>query len=725
VENKIDDDTEFYEGELKEAIDTGGIIGKNMQKYSPSDIRNFAIVGHASCGKTMLSEAMLACGGVIGRMGRIIDGSTVSDYHPSEKQRHISVQTSLLHTGWMDKKFNIIDTPGYFDFSSEALSGLRVADFALVVVHAQHGINVGTERAWNYATHFGIPKILVINALDKVNANFEQALAAARQRFGPGVFPMNIPLNPGPGFNQLLDVLRSKIVTYSDDRGKFTEVPAMGPAREQVADLHRELIEHIAESDDSLLTKYLDDGGLSEDEFRAGIHAAVQKQQFIPLFCTSAETNIGVARLMDFIAKYGPSPADRKRYAAIDGNDSAIEVRSTDPEPVAHIFKTMAEPHFGELSFFRIYSGTLKPGMELFNADRGITERLGQLYTLNGHTRDMVEELTAGDIGATVKLKDTHTGDTLCSATRPVKLMKVQYPQPTIHAALLLSIKGEEDKVAAGLAALHMEDPAFVYRVDPELHQTIISAQGELHLEILIDRLRRRFNAHVELGEPRIPFRETILAPADSKYRHKKQTGGAGQFAEVWMRIQPLPRDSGVQFTESLSGQNVDRVFVPSVEEGVQNACREGILAGFKVVDLKIDFYDGKMHPVDSKDIAFQIAGYFAFKEAFMNARPCLLEPIHHIEIRIPEDCLGKVMGDISSRRGRIVGIDSDGSFQVIRAEVPARDLYRYSSQLRSLTAGRGVHTEKFHHYTEMPHELEQKVIEEFRKRRAENNVKN
>jgi elongation factor G len=308
--------------------------------------------------------------------------------------------------------------------------------------------------------------------------------------------------------------------------------------------------------------------------------------------------------------------------------------------------------------------------------------------------------------------------------SRPVKLAKVQYPQPTIHASLNVTAKGEEDKVAAGMAALHEEDPTFLYRVDSELHQTIISAQGELHLEVIIDRLRRRFNAHVELGEPKVPFRETIKMPADSKYRHKKQTGGSGQFAEVWMRIEPLARDSGVEFTQSLSGQNVDRVYVPSVEEGVANACAEGILAGYKVVDVKIDFYDGKMHPVDSKDIAFQIAGYFAFKEAFMKGRPCLLEPIHHIEVRIPEDCLGKVMGDISSRRGRILGIETDGHFQVIRAEVPARELYKYSSVLRSLTAGRSLHNERLDHYSEMPRELEQRVIEEAKKRKAEGQTK-
>jgi elongation factor G len=693
-----------------------------MQKYPAQDIRNFAIVGHASCGKTILSEAMLACAGVIGRMGRIADGSTVSDYHVSEKQRQISVQTSFLHAEWMGKKFNILDTPGYLDFISEALSALRVADCAVVVVHAQHGIGVGTEQVWKYATDFGIPKILVVNAMDKLNSHFDEVLAAAREHFGPGVFPMNLPINPGPGFNQVLDVLRNEVVTYdlAGARGKFAEIPATGEWEAKVNQLHSELIEHIAESDDTLLTKFFDQGGLSEAEFRSGIHAAVQSQHFIPLFCTAAETNVGVARLMDFIAKYGSSPVDRKRYAALDADGGVTEVRLTDPEAVAHIFKTMAEAHFGELSFFRVYSGALRSGMELYNTDRQTTERIGQIYLLNGRDRATTDELVGGDIGAVVKLKDTHTGNTLCAASRPVKLSKVQYPQPTIHASLQVMVKGEEDKVAAGMAALHEEDPTFLHRVDSELHQTIISAQGELHLEVIVDRLRRRFNAHVELGEPRVPYRETIKQSGDSKYRHKKQTGGAGQFAEVWMKVDPLPRDSGVVFTESLTGQNVDRVYVPSVEQGVENACREGILAGYKVVDVNVDFYDGKMHPVDSKDIAFQIAGYFAFKESFMKGRPCLLEPIFHIEVRIPEDCLGKVMGDISSRRGRILGIEAEGKFQVIRAQVPARELYKYSSVIRSLTGGRGLHSERLDHYSEMPRELEQRVIEEAKKRKAE-----
>jgi len=691
-----------------------------METHQPGDIRNFAIVGHASSGKTMLAEAMLACSGVISRMGRIAEGTTVSDYHVSEKQRQISVQTSFLHTEWQGKKFNILDTPGYLDFVGESLSALRVADFALVVVHAQNGIGVGTERVWNYATQYNIPKIIVISAVDKQNEHFDQVLADARAHYGHGVFPLSVPVNPGPGFNQVLDVLRSEMVTYdSDGKGKYKEEPAAGKWQERVTQLHKELIEHIAESDDSLLNKFFEEGSLSEEEFRAGIHAAVQKQLFIPLFCTSGETDVGIARLMDFIAKYGSSPVDRAKIMAKDSDDEEVEVALNHSDTVAQVFKTMNEEHFGELSFFRIYSGTVKQGSDLYNPARKVSERIGQIYLLNGRERTTVNQLGPGDIGAVVKLKDTHTGNTLCSAKHPVFLDKVAFPKPTIHAALKFNATGEEEKVAAGLSALHEEDPTFIFHVDSELHQTILSAQGELHLEVLVDRLKRRFNVHVELAEPKIPFRETIHASAESKYRHKKQTGGAGQFAEVWMRIAPGSRDSGVEFKQSLTGQNVDRVYVPSVDRGVHNACKEGILAGYRVVDVKIDFYDGKMHPVDSNDISFQIAGYFAFKEAFMKARPCLLEPVHNVEIRIPEDCLGKVMGDLSSRRGRIQGMDVEGQFQIIKAQVPAKELYRYSSNLRSLTGGRGIHSEDFSHYEEMPKELETKMIEEGKQRRA------
>jgi len=694
-----------------------------MKEYQAADIRNFAVVGHASSGKTMLCEAMLACAGVINRMGSIAAGSTTSDYHVSEINRQISVQASLLHLEWLNKKFNIIDCPGYADFMSEGLGALRVGDFALIVVNAAHGVGVGTDAMWKCATEDGIPKLIVLNGFDKEDTDFEKVLNELREHFGARVFPISIPVNPGPGFNQLLDVLRNEVITYAGDKsGKFTEAQASGDLAGRVTALHKEVIEYIAEADDTLMEKWMDKGTLTEEELRAGLHAAVQKQSFVPVFCTSAENNIGVARLMDMIAKYGSSPVDRKTVAALDADGNECTVDLAGNETVCYVFKTMSEAQFGELSFFRVYSGQVKFGSELYNTDRRMSEKIGQIYLLNGKNRETIPAVNAGDIAAVVKLKDTHTGNTLCSAKHPVALPKVVYPRPSIHASLKSTAKGEEEKVASGLAALHHEDPTFLHQVDGELHQTILSAQGELHLEVIADRLRRRYGVHVELGEPRVKYRETIRGRGDSKYRHKKQTGGSGQFAEVWLRVEPKVRDTGVEFTQSLVGQNVDRNFVPSVEKGVNRACDEGIISGYRVVDVKIEFYDGKMHPVDSKDIAFQTAGYYAFKEAFTAAKPCMLEPINKIEIRIPEDCMGKVMGDLSSRRGKVQGMEVEGSFQVIKAQVPAKELYRYSSTLRSLTGGRGVHTEDFSHYEEMPRDAEARLVEEYKKHRADGN---
>jgi elongation factor G len=415
---------------------------------------------------------------------------------------------------------------------------------------------------------------------------------------------------------------------------------------------------------------------------------------------------------MDFIAKYGSSPVDRAQITALDANsDEEKTVDLAGSDPVLFVYKSISEGHVGELSFFRVYSGRVSTGVNLYNTSRSKNERFGQLFIMNGKDRSNIGELAAGDLGAVVKLKDTHSGNTLCGSSLRVKLKEVAYPKPNIHAAIEIHSKGDEEKVAVGLSTLHEEDPTFIYKVDPEIKQTIISGQGELHLQVIHDRLKRRFNVDIHLKEPKIPYRETIQGNGQSKYRHKKQSGGAGQFAEVWMHIEPKQRGEGVEFSNSLVGQNVDRVFVPSVEKGVNSACMEGVLAGYRVVDLKVDFYDGKQHPVDSKDIAFQIAGKHAFREAFMQAQPSLLEPIINIEVKVPEDHMGDVMGDISGRRGKIIGMDSEGSLQVIKAQVPQGHLYNYSITLRSLTGGRALHTEEFSHYEQMPKDMENRVI--------------
>lgn len=697
-----------------------------MNGTRPADIRNFAIIGHATCGKTTLAEAMLFCSGEIHRLGSVPQGTTVSDYHVGEQQRHISIHGTPLNCQWLERRFNFIDTPGYLDFSGEAINALRVADFALVVIHAGHGIGVGTELMWEQAGNFGIPRIIVLNGFDKEKYDFDTLLQEVRERFGAAVFPLDVPLDPGPGFHRVLDVMRSEVVSYAADRsGKYTEEAATGADKARVDTLHKELIEHIAESDDTLLEKYFAEGGLSEDVLRTGIHPAIQRQAFIPLLCTSAETNVGVARMMDFIAKYGSSPEDRQTVGAQDASDTPVLVNLAGKEHVAYVFKTLTDPQSGDLSLFRVYSGDVHTNMELYNSDRRITERIGQLYRLNGKNRTQVDILYAGDIGAAVKLKDTHTGNTLCDVKQVVSLPKVTYPVPYTQAALKLNAAGDEEKLASGLAALHEEDNAFTYHTDPELHQFIIAAQGELHLEVLFERLKRRYKVDVSLEPPRIRYRETIRGKSEARYRHKKQTGGAGQFAEVILRVEPAARDSGVEFTETLVGQDVDRVFVPSVEKGVKTAGNEGVYAGYRVTDVKIEFCGGKMHPVDSKDIAFQIAGYFAFREAVQAAKPVVLEPIHELEIRVPEEFVGRVVGDLSGRRGRILGMDVAGRLQIIKAQVPAAQLHHYGTVLRSLTGGRGLHSEKFGHYEEMPADQEKKLVEEYQKARAAGTANN
>lgn len=691
-----------------------------MKDHQLHKIRNFAVVGHASAGKTMLCEAMLATAGRIGRMGSIKDGSTVSDYHHDEKEKQVSMHASLLRAEWLETELTMVDTPGSPDFIGDALSALHVADFALIVIHAAQGMGFQTERMWQVATELGIPKILVVNGVDRENSNVDNVLSQIRSIFGAKVFPMSLPLDQGPGCHRYLDAMRSEVMTYKTDKsGKFEEAAASGSDAEKVKALHGQLIEYVAESNDELLEKFFEEGGISEEELRKHLHEAIQAQSFTPLFCTAAETNTGVARLMDFIAKFGSSPIDRKVVTCETSAGEKVEVDVEGAHPVVFVFKTLMEEHVGALSFFRIYSGRLQAGDTLENCVNGGTERIGKILLPNGKDREDADHLCSGEIGALVKLKDTNTNDTLCSAKLKVRLPKIEYPAPSIHAALKSQSPGDEDKIAQGLAQIHREDPAFVYRVDPELKQTILSGQGQLHLESVVKTLKRRNNVDIELVKPKIPYRETIRGKGDSKYRHKKQSGGAGQFAEVWMRIEPAERNSGLAFGHSLVGNNVDRVFVPSVEKGVRACEVEGILAGYRICDLKVDFYDGKQHPVDSKDIAFQIAGKGAFREAFMAAMPHLIEPIVKVTIRVPEESVGNVLGDLSARGGRVMGTDAEEHFSVITALIPQRSIYAYANDLRSLTAGRGQHAEAFSHYEDMPSDVERQVIGEAKKAAA------
>lgn len=686
-----------------------------MKDYRAPDIRNLAVTGHASTGKTLLCEAMLVCAGKISRAGTIEQGNTVSDFHPDEKEHHQSIHATVIAEEWLDRELNIIDCPGTPDFISEPLSALRVADSAMIVISGVNGVETGADEIWAAAAEYDIPRFLVINLLDRERTDFDGILEEAREHYGARVFPMTLPVDAGPAFSSVLDVMRSEVITFAaDGSGKYVEKPAEGSLKEKVTELHRQLIDMVAESEDELLEKFFEEGTLTEEELRAHVHEAVQKGLVVPAFAASGLKNVGVSRILDFIAKYGASPVDRAKVAAkgLDGAD--VPVALNDGQTVAFVFKTMHEVHVGNLSFFRVYSGDVISGSELVNANRGETERVGQLYRVNGSAREPVRSLRAGDIGAVVKLRATRAGDTLCAAARQVTLPVVEFPAPNTRGALVARSKSDLNKLGEGLSALREEDPTFEYHFDPEVGQTIVSGQGWLQLQIMAEELKRRFNVDVDLVAPRVSYRATISGRGESKHRHKKQTGGAGQFAEVWMRIESLSSESGVVFTQSLVGSNVDRVFVPSVEKGVQAACTVGPYGGFPVTDVKVDFYDGKQHPVDSKDIAFQIAGKAAFNEAFMMARPKLLEPVMELRIKVPSDAVGAVLADLSGRRGRIMGMETEGRFEVVVAQVPQAELYQYSSQLRAITAGRGRHKETFERYEDVPRELEPKIIAEY-----------
>ena len=667
----------------------------------------------------MICEAILRCADRLDRLGSIQQGSTASDFHADEKEHRMSIHATPLALEWLGREINLIDCPGTPDFISEPLSAVRVADSAMVVVSGTGGVDTGADEVWEAAAVYDIPRFLVVSQLDRENTRFEEIVTEAREHYGPKVIPLSLPVDAGPGFHSVLDVMRSDVISYSTDgRGSFEEMPASGPLKDRVNELHRTLIDLVAESDDTLLEEFLEQGTLTEEHLRQHVHAAFQAGLIIPVFAVSGTANVGISRVLDFIAKYGSSPADRATVAATTADDASVQASLSDTETLAFVFKTMHEPHVGTLSFFRVYSGDIVAGGELYNPVRRESERIGQIFRVNGSERIPVPSLHAGDIGAAVKLRSTRCGDTLCSPNRPLTLPVVEFPVPNTRGAFEARSRADRNKLGEGLGVLRGEDPTFVFQHDPVLGQTIVSGQGEVQLQLIAEELKRRFNVEVDLVEPGVPYLATITIPGESKYRHKKQSGGAGQFAEVWMRIAPLPPGSGIVFTQSLVGSNVDRVFVPSVEKGVHAACAHGPFGGFPVTDVRVDFYDGKQHPVDSKDIAFQIAGKAAFNEAFAMARPKLLEPVMELRVRVPQDAVGGVMADISGRRGRILGMEADGRFELVIAHVPQAGLHHYSSQLRAITSGRGRHRETFDHFEEVPHELVAGILEKHGRQR-------
>lgn len=694
-----------------------------MKDFLPDMIRNVGLIGHGGVGKTSLAEAMLFSMGATNRLGKVDDGTTISDYHPDEIERKISISTTLLHGEWKEWKINILDMPGYSDFVGDAKGALRVTDLAISVISGVEGLEVGTEQFIEFVDEYGTSRMFFINRLDNEHANFNNALDNLQKRYGNGVVALQLPLNQGEGFNKIVDLLSMKLLTYeSGSKGKPTQSEIPDEVKSKAEELRNKIIEAAAESDDAILESYFDLGDLTEEQLKIGLRKGILQKTLIPVLCGSADKNIGTNQLLDVIGEYGPSPMDVEKIEGTKpkSNEPLERPVSVDSSICCFVFKTISEAHVGELSLVRVFSGVLKSGSELFNSTQNNTEKIGQIYCLNGKERHEVGNLKAGDIGALVKLKNTYTGNTLCEKNDPICLSNISFPDPLISVAIKPKSRGDEDKISNGLHMLHDEDPSFSVVNDPELHQTILSGQGELHLTVILKRLKERFGVEVLEERPKIPYRETITANAGDKYRHKKQTGGAGQFAEVWMRIEPISRGEGFQFENQVKGGNISSVFIPSIEKGIKQVLVSGPVAGYRVVDVKAIVYDGKEHPVDSKDIAFQVAGREVFKSCVLNAKPILLEPIFDVEVRVPEEVMGDVMGDLSGRRGKIMGMEAQGKLQVIKAKVPLADLDRYATTLRSITSGRGIYTRSFSHYEPVPKDVEAKIIEASKKEKEE-----
>ena len=693
-----------------------------MKNYKTDQLRNVAVGAHGGAGKTSLVEAMIFNMGETNRIGTIDQGTTVSDYNADEIERQISINTSLLNGDWNDHKLNVIDTPGYSDFFGEVVGAFRAVESVMVVVSAKGGVEVGTEMVWEEAEKLALPRMIVINKLDKENINFDEVFNSLHESFGHKVVSAQFPIKTGPGFDSIVDLIRMKLMKFSTDgSGNYTEEAIPDDLKSKADDLHLKLIEAVAESDDSLMEKYFEAGELSEDEFRAGLRKAILTHEVYPVFCVSATSNVGVRRLNDVIANFVPAPSDIDSVTAMDSSGKEIQKKTNITEsPSALVFKTISEEHVGELSYLKVFSGAIKSGDDLLNSTQGKGERVGQLFVLNGKHKTNIDRLVAGDIGAVVKLKATHTGDTLCAKAGEIQFPKIAFPEPKIRTAIIPKAKGDEEKISVGLHALHEEDPTFISEFDPELKQTIISGQGEMHLAIILKRLSQKYHVEVTEEVPKIPYREAIKGKAEAQGKYKKQSGGRGQYGDCHLRLEKLPRGAGFEFVDAIVGGVIPGKFIPAVEKGVIERMEKGVLAGFKVIDIKVTCFDGSYHNVDSSEMAFKVAASMGFQKAFQNASPVLLEPIYDITVRVPEEYMGDVMGDISGRRGKIMGMDTDGKFQVIRAKVPLGELFKYSTALRSMTSGRGIHNRTFSNYDEVPSDIAVKIIEQAKKEKEE-----
>lgn len=706
-----------------------------MKEYSTDRIRNIALVSHASVGKTSLAEAMLYSCGVTNRLGKVEDGTTISDYRQDEIERKISINSSLMHCEWKNLKINVVDIPGYADFLGEVNCSVRSADTAIILLSSINGVEVGAERTFRTAEENNIARIFYVNQLDKEHANFDKTIEMAKEHWGNSVATLQFPANQGDGFDTIIDIVKMKALTFEPNMsGKFKESEIPADFESKVQELRSELMETIAENDEELLDIFCDTGELSEEQIKNGLKAQITDAKLFPVLCGAGLKNIGVQSLLDFIVDVLPGPGDMPPVEGTAPNSDEVIKREpkADAPFSALVFKTVSLAHVGEVSFFRVFSGVLKSGDEFLNTQKDSTEKIGQIYLMNGKERKEIGSLNCGDIGAAVKLRNTQTGDTLCDRKSPVVLPEIVFPNPLYKFAVQPESKGDEDKMSTGLNALHQEDPSFSVKVDQELHQVILMGQSDLHLNMIVKRLQE-FGVKVEILEAKIPYRETIRANARDSYRHKKQSGGAGQFGEVHFTIDPykegakvpdefnaknteltdLPWGGKFEFVNSIVGGAIDARFIPAVKKGIMEIMESGVIAGYPVTDIRVILFDGKMHPVDSNENAFKTAGRLCFRKVFEQAKPILLEPISEIEVIIPDEYMGDIMSDVSSSRGKILGTEGRGKNQIVKAVVPEKELAKYSTKLRSMTQGRGIYTQKFSHYEEVPRDIADKIIAE------------
>jgi elongation factor G len=685
-----------------------------MKVYDISDIRNVGLIGHGSSGKTSLASGLLFASGAVNRLGKVDQGNTITDHDEEEIARKVSISSALCHAEWKKTKLNLIDTPGYGAFIADARACLRVVDGAVLLVDGVSGVEVQTEEAWAFAQEFNLPLLIAVSRLDRENASLERAMASITEAFGRQAVPIQVPMGTERAFKGVIDLVSLKGSLYGDDEsGKFQTLDAPSPLPPETKAARDRLMEAVAEVDDALMEKFFSAGELSQEDLVAGLTRGIRARRIFPVVCTAGAHNIAMHPLLDALVSYIPNPGERGPFVGENPKDHAVaERKGTADEPYsAYVFKTIADQYSGKISLFRVYSGVLKSDSTVHNASRHVDERVGSLASMQGKEMQPVPEVRAGDIGAVAKLKESATGDTLADKAHAIVYPKLVFPEPSISFALNPKSRADEDKISQVLHRVVEEDPTIQYRRDPQTHELILSGNSDLHVEVVVAKMKKKFGLEAVLHAPKVPYFETIKKKSEAQGRHKKQTGGHGQFGDCWIKLEPLPRGAGFEFVDDIFGGSIPKNFIPSVEKGIQEARVHGFLAGYPVVDFRVVLFDGSYHTVDSSDMAFKIAGSIAFKAAMENAGATLLEPVMNVEIVAPEQFMGDLMGDLNSRRGHVQGMASQGRSQVIKATVPLVEMLSYASILKSITGGRGSYRMTMRGYEEVPAHQQGKII--------------